>query len=64
LKESDKTAIPLRAVTPDYFKLMGKADCRAGISLDGRRQIEGITPKQSPDCGVCWTALDRRQVKE
>ena len=25
LKESDKTAIPLRAVTPDYFKLMGEA---------------------------------------
>lgn len=23
LKESDKTALPLRAVTPDYFKLMG-----------------------------------------
>jgi putative ABC transport system permease protein len=25
LKESDKTALPLRAVTPDYFKLMGVA---------------------------------------
>jgi len=25
LKESDKTAMPLRAVTPDYFKLMGVA---------------------------------------
>jgi putative ABC transport system permease protein len=24
-KESDKTALPLRAVTPDYFKLMGEA---------------------------------------
>ena len=30
LKESDKTAIPLRAVTPDYFKLMGEA------LIDGR----------------------------
>jgi putative ABC transport system permease protein len=30
LKESDKTAIPVRAVTPDYFKLMGLA------LLDGR----------------------------
>ena len=25
IKESDKTALPLRAVTPDYFKLMGLA---------------------------------------
>ena len=25
VKESDKTAMPLRAVTPDYFKLMGMA---------------------------------------
>jgi putative ABC transport system permease protein len=25
IKESDKTALPLRAVTPDYFKLMGVA---------------------------------------
>src|SRR6202050_3705916 len=25
VKESDKTALPLRAVTPDYFKLMGMA---------------------------------------
>jgi putative ABC transport system permease protein len=25
LKESDKAAVPLRAVTPDYFKLMGMA---------------------------------------
>ena len=25
MKESDKTALPLRAVTPDYFKLMGEA---------------------------------------
>ena len=25
LKESDKTALPLRAVTPDYFRLMGMA---------------------------------------
>jgi putative ABC transport system permease protein len=25
IKESDKTALPLRAVTPDYFKLMGMA---------------------------------------
>ncbi len=25
MKESDKTALPLRAVTPDYFKLMGMA---------------------------------------
>ncbi len=30
VKESDKTALPLRAVTPDYFKLMGEA------LLDGR----------------------------
>lgn len=30
VKESDKTALPLRAVTPDYFKLMGMA------LLDGR----------------------------
>lgn len=30
LKESDKTALPLRAVTPDYFKLMGMA------LMDGR----------------------------
>jgi len=25
VKESDKTALPLRAVTPDYFKLMGES---------------------------------------
>jgi putative ABC transport system permease protein len=25
VKESDKTALPLRAMTPDYFKLMGEA---------------------------------------
>jgi putative ABC transport system permease protein len=25
VKESDKTALPLRAITPDYFKLMGEA---------------------------------------
>src|SRR6266705_3870336 len=25
MRESDKTAVPLRAVTPDYFKLMGMA---------------------------------------
>ena len=30
VKESDKTALPLRAVTPDYFKLMGMA------LMDGR----------------------------
>ncbi len=34
-KESDKIALPLRAATPDYFKLMGiTADRRAGISID------------------------------
>ena len=30
VKESDKTALPLRAVTPDYFKLMGET------LIDGR----------------------------
>ena len=30
VKESDKTALPLRAVTPDYFKLMGEALLEGG----------------------------------
>ena len=35
IKESDKTAMPLRAVTEDYFKLMGRGTDRGpGVSFD------------------------------
>jgi putative ABC transport system permease protein len=38
MKESDKIALPMRAATPDYFKLMGMAlPPREGVSINGRR---------------------------
>ena len=45
VKESDKTALPLRAVTPDYFKLMGMA------LMDGR-QFRSTDNDKAPDVAI------------
>jgi putative ABC transport system permease protein len=53
VKESDKTALPLRAVTPDYFKLMGMA------FLDGREFRQTDDNKASPVAIVNQAFADR-----
>ena len=45
IKESDKTALPLRAVTPDYFKLMGMA-------LMGGREFRSTDDDKAPNVAI------------
>jgi putative ABC transport system permease protein len=49
IKESDKTAMPLRAVTPDYFKLLGLAmlEGREFRSTDDRKALNVAIVNQS-----------------
>jgi putative ABC transport system permease protein len=53
LKESDKTALPLRAVTPDYFKLMGM-----GL-LDGR-EFRSTDDDKAPKVAIVNQAFANR----
>ena len=53
LKESDKTAIPLRAVTPDYFKLMGEA-------LIAGREFRSTDNSKSPAVAIVNQAFADR----
>jgi putative ABC transport system permease protein len=52
-KESDKIALPLRAVTPDYFKLMGMA------LIDGR-EFRSTDDDKAPDVAIANQAFTRR----
>jgi putative ABC transport system permease protein len=45
VKESDKTALPLRAVTPDYFKLMG-------LGLMDGREFRSTDDKDAPAVAI------------
>ena len=45
IKESDKTALPLRAVTPDYFKLMG-------IALRDGREFRSTDDDKAPRVAI------------
>jgi putative ABC transport system permease protein len=53
VKESDKTALPLRAVTPDYFKLMGMA------LMEGR-QFRSTDDDKAPNVAIVNQAFGRR----
>ncbi|MGB6690560.1 MAG: ABC transporter permease [Terracidiphilus sp.] len=52
-KESDKIALPLRAVTPDYFKLMGMA------LMDGR-EFRPTDDDKAPNVAIVNQAFTRR----
>src|SRR5437016_6711419 len=45
MKESDKTALPLRAVTPDYFRLMG-------VALIEGREFRSTDDDKSPKVAI------------
>ena len=53
LKESDKIALPLRAVTPDYFKLMG-------MTLMEGREFRSTDDDKAPNVAVVNQAFARR----
>jgi putative ABC transport system permease protein len=53
VKESDKTALPLRAVTPDYFKLMGMAP------MEGR-EFRSTDDDKAPNVAIVNQAFARR----
>src|SRR5208282_3494828 len=53
LKESDKAALPLRAVTPDYFKLMG-------IDLIDGREFRQTDDDKAPNVAIVNQAFARR----
>jgi putative ABC transport system permease protein len=53
VKESDKTALPLRAVTPDYFKLMGMA------LMEGR-EFRSRDDDKAPNVAIVNQAFARR----
>jgi putative ABC transport system permease protein len=53
LKESDKTTIPMRAVTPDYFKLMG-------IGLLEGRQFRASDDDKAPNVAIVNRAFADR----
>ena len=53
VKESDKTALPLRAVTPDYFKLMGMAQ------IEGR-EFRSTDDNKAPNVAIVNQAFARR----
>jgi len=50
IKESDKTAMPLRAVTPDYFKLMGL------VMLEGR-EFRSTDDRNAPNVAIANQAF-------
>ena len=52
-KESDKIALPLRAATPDYFKLMGLA------LIDGR-EFRSTDDDKAPNVAIVNQAFTRR----
>src|SRR5580700_2692223 len=66
IKESDKTTLPLRAVTPDYFKLMGLAmlegrefrstdDSKApNVAIANQAFVDRYFPKASPVGRKFW----------
>jgi putative ABC transport system permease protein len=53
VKESDKIALPMRAVTPDYFKLMGMA-------LTEGRQFRSTEDDKAPPVAIVNQAFARR----
>jgi putative ABC transport system permease protein len=53
VKESDKIALPLRAVTPDYFKLMGMA------LIDGR-EFRSTDDDKAPNVAIVNQAFTHR----
>jgi len=53
IKESDKTALPMRAVTPDYFKLMG-------ITLMNGRDFRSTDDDKAPSVAVVNQAFAER----
>jgi len=53
VKESDKIALPLRAVTPDYFKLMGMA-------LTEGREFRSTDDDKAPPIAIVNQAFARR----
>jgi putative ABC transport system permease protein len=53
LNESDKTALPLRAVTPDYFKLMG-------VALIAGREFRSTDDDKSPQVAIVNQAFADR----
>jgi len=53
VKESDKIALPLRAVTPDYFKLMGMA------LMEGR-EFRSTDDYKAPNVAIVNQAFARR----
>jgi putative ABC transport system permease protein len=53
LKESDKTALPLRAVTSDYFKLMG-------VALIGGREFRSTDDEKAPKVAIVSQAFADR----
>ena len=53
LKESDKTALPLRAVTPDYFKLMG-------VPLIDGREFRSTDDEKAPKVAIVNQAFADR----
>ena len=71
VKESDKTALPLRAVTPDYFKLMGEVllagrefratddDKAARVAIVNQAFVDRYFPHESPVGRKFW--LDGRE---
>ena len=52
VKESDKIALPLRAVTPDYFKLMGMP------LMDGR-EFRSTDDDKAPNVAIVNQAFAR-----
>ena len=64
VKESDKTALPLRAVTPDYFKLMGMAlmEGREFRSTDDDKAPRG-GHREPGVCGPLLSAWQRNWTK-
>jgi putative ABC transport system permease protein len=52
-KESDKIALPLRAVTPDYFKLMG-------LTLIDGRQFRSTDDDKAPNVAIVNEAFTHR----
>ncbi|MGA8026280.1 MAG: ABC transporter permease [Bryobacteraceae bacterium] len=53
LKESDKTALPLRAVTPDYFKLIG-------MRLMHGREFRSTDDQKAPPAAIVNQAFTHR----
>jgi putative ABC transport system permease protein len=57
LKESDKTALPLRAATSDYFKLMG-------VALIGGREFRSTDDEKAPKVAIVNQAFADRYFPE